>query len=129
MFQETRIVDELPLSDADRVGLDAVLRPELEKFEFDIPRNSETKFVEVWLQYRLQLFHPDGTEIAAWPVVGYGKSQTGMLGNSGSLRRAAVRAMREVGATLSTGFAKQPGVGEWLEETQDEANLSVDSRL
>jgi hypothetical protein len=104
------------------------VEPELEKFEFDVPRNTDSKFVEVWLQYRLKLLQTDGTQIAAWPVVGYGKAQTGMLGNEGSLRRAAVRAMREVGATLSTGFAKQPAVGEWLEENQHEANLSADTK-
>ena len=127
MFRESRIVPMLPLSEADLSGLDAVLQPELEKFEFDVPRNPDAKFVEVWLQYRLTLLQTDGTQIAAWPVVGYGKAQTGMLGNEGSLRRAAVRAMREVGATLVTGFAKQPAVGEWLEETHHEANLSVDT--
>ncbi len=127
MFAETRIITTMPLSESERSGLDAVLQPELEKFEFDVPRNPDAKFVEVWLQYRLSLLHTDGTPIAAWPVVGYGKAQTGMLGNEGSLRRAAVRAMREVGATLVTGFAKQPAVGEWLEETHHEANLSVDS--
>ncbi len=128
MFRETRIVSAPSLSEADLSGLDAVLQPELEKFEFDVPRSSESKFVEVWLQYRLTLLATDGTQIAAWPVVGYGKAQTGMLGNEGSLRRAAVRAMREVGATLVTGFAKQPAVGEWLEETHHEANLSVENK-
>ena len=127
MFREARIVPTLPLSEADRTGLDAVLQPELEKFEFDVPRNPDAKFVEVWLQYRMTLLATDGTQIAAWPVVGYGKAQTGMLGNEGSLRRAAVRAMREVGATLVTGFAKQPAVGEWLEETHHEANLAVEN--
>lgn len=125
MFRETRIVEALPLSEADQLQLDAVLQPELEKFEFDVPRNPDAKFVEVWLQYRLTLLATDGTQIANWPVVGYGKAQTGMLGNEGSLRKAAVRAMREVGASLVTGFAKQPAVGEWLEETHHEANLSM----
>ena len=127
MFREARSVTTLPLSEAERHELDAVLQPEVEKFEFDVPRNSDAKFVEVWLQYRLKLLTTDGTQIADWAIVGYGKAQKGMLGNEGSLRKAAVRAMREAGATLATGFAKQPAVGQWLEEAHDEITLSVDT--
>lgn len=111
MFTETTVVSELPASP----NLDAVLRPQLDKFEFDVPIGSDAKFVEVWLQYTMHLTDPDGTVISEWPVTGYGKSKVGRLRNNDSLRKAAVRAMREVGAQIVTKFSSQPGIVAWLE--------------
>ena len=118
MFVETRNVDTLPLSESDRAGLDAVIEPVLEKFEFDIPFGERDEFVEVWMQYRLMLYRPDGEVITEWPVSGYGKFETGGK-RVEAVEQAAIFAMREVGATISTKFAEQPDVGYWLEEVQD----------
>lgn len=111
MFTETTVISELPAT----ADLDAVMRPQLDKFEFDVPVGSDAKFVEVWLQYTMHLTGPDGTVISEWPVTGYGKSKVGRLRNNESLRKAAVRAMREVGAQIVTKFSSQPGIEAWLE--------------
>ncbi|HEY8521694.1 MAG TPA: hypothetical protein VIN61_16610 [Gammaproteobacteria bacterium] len=121
MFLETRVVEGLP---ASGMGLDGVLHPALEKFEFDVPIGERDEFVEVWMQYKLTLYEPDGTMVAEWPVSGYGKAE--LRGKrEEAVHRAAVVAMREVGASISTKFAAQPQVSYWLEEKTNGATLSA----
>ncbi|MBN1237239.1 MAG: hypothetical protein JXB36_01995 [Gammaproteobacteria bacterium] len=126
MFAEIRTVEDVPLDPSAQ--LDGVLLPELEKFEFDVPIGTRDEFVEVWMQYSLTLFEPDGEVVTEWPVSGYGKAE--LTGNrEDALSRAAIVAMREVGATISTKFAEQPDVQYWLEENRNEAALSAETRL
>jgi hypothetical protein len=122
MFQETHNVDSVPL--ADRGSLDGVLKPTIEKFEFDIPVNEKNKFVEVWIQYQLTLFEPDGNTVVAWPVSGYGKHELGHS-KEDAVQRAAITAMREVGAAIATKFAQQPQVKNWLAEKQHGSTTGV----
>jgi hypothetical protein len=128
MFDRTQDIDDLPLSEGDAFGVDGVLRATLEKFEFDVPIGERDEFVEVWMQYRLFLHEPDGEVVAEWPVTGYGKSEL-KRNREEAVRRAAIVAMREAGATISTQFAQQPQISYWLEERRNAAQLSVDSRL
>jgi hypothetical protein len=123
MFRETRNVDSLPVAAGDGT-LDGVLRPTLEKFEFDVPVGERDKFVEVWMQYMLTLYEPNGDTVAEWQVSGYGKSELGR-NREDAVQRAAVTAMREVGATISTKFAQQPQVRTWLGEKQNGTTASV----
>jgi hypothetical protein len=128
MFQETREVPEMPTGTAASIGLDGIIKPTLEKFEFDVPVSGRDKFAEVWLQYRLDLYDANGELVANWPVTGYGKAELHRTNHEGSVNQAAVVAMREVGATIATKFAQQPQISYWLEERQDAAPLSVQSR-
>ncbi len=121
MFSSTETVGSLPLEAADQARLDAVIRPELERFEFDVPIQRTDQFVEVWMQYQMRLYDTDGELIAEWPVTGYGKAEHGNRG--AALNRAAVVAMRDAGAEISTEFSAQPAVGYWLEERQNESAL------
>ncbi|MGD8810706.1 MAG: hypothetical protein PVG24_13940, partial [Gammaproteobacteria bacterium] len=120
MFVETRMVDGIELTPTERATLDGVIVPELEKFEFDIPFGERDEFVEVWMQYKLTLYRADGRMVIEWPVSGYGKFETGGK-RVDAVEQAAIFAMREVGATISTKFAEQPDVGYWLQEVQDAA--------
>ena len=113
MFQETRKVDAVPTDES----IDGVLKTTLEKFEFDVPVNEKNKFVEVWIQYQLSLFDPDGNMVTAWPVSGYGKHELGHS-KEDAVQRAAIVAMREVGAAIATKFAQQPQIKNWLAEKQ-----------
>lgn len=122
MFQETRNVDSVPGPNLDT--LDGVLKPTIEKFEFDIPINEKNKFVEVWIQYQLTLFEPDGNTVVAWPVSGYGKHELGHS-KEDAVQRAAITAMREVGAAIATKFAQQPQIKNWLAEKQNGATAGV----
>ncbi len=127
MFLETRPVDQMPLTSTDLFRLDGVLWPQLEKFEFEVPIIKRDEFVEVWMQYRLRLYEPDGALVVEWPVSGYGKAE---LGNrEAALHQATVVAMREVGAAISTRFAEQPQVEYWLQERRNAAALSAESPL
>lgn len=124
MFVETKRVDSVPV-DGSAGHVDGVLQPRLEKFEFDVPIGERDEFVEVWMQYLLTLYEPDGSVVTEWPVSGYGKAELTRR-REDSVRRAAIVAMREVGATISTKFAEQPDVSYWLQEKRNEAALSAD---
>ncbi len=126
MFVATEPVGALPVEAEAEVRLDAVLKPELERFEFDVPVRREDEFVEVWMQYQLRLYETDGQLIAEWPVTGYGKAEHGSRGDA--LNRAAVVAMREVGAAISTEFSAQPDVEYWLQEKENESALSSEAQ-
>lgn len=124
MFAETTMVASVP-AQGSAGNLDGVLQPRLEKFEFDVPIGERDEFVEVWMQYLLTLYEPDGSVVIEWPVSGYGKAELTRR-QEDAVRRAAIVAMREVGATISTKFAEQPDVSYWLQERQNEAALSAD---
>jgi hypothetical protein len=123
MFSETRSVEELPLASGNS-DLDGVLRPTLEKFEFDVPVGERDQFVEVWMQYQIALYEPDGTTVYQWPVSGYGKSELSRDPED-AVQRAAIVAMREVGATISTKFAEQPQVKDWLGEKEHGGTAAI----
>ena len=128
MFVEARNISNMETDQANLGALDGVLRPTLEKFEFDVPFGERDQFVEVWMQYRLFLYETDGAIVAEWPVTGYGKAELSGK-REDAVRRAAIVAMREAGATISTQFANQPQVNYWLEERGNAAALSVESRF
>jgi hypothetical protein len=112
MFQQTRDLDSLALAAGDTT-LDGVIEPKLEKFEFDVPQGERDEFVEVWLQYQITVYEPDGATVIQWPVSGYGKSEL-LRDAEDAVQRAAIVAMREAGATISTKFIEQPQIKEWL---------------
>ena len=93
--------------------MDGVIEPKLEKFEFDVPTGERDEFVEVWLQYQITVYEPDGGTVIQWPVSGYGKSEL-LRDPEDAVQRAAIVAMREAGATISTKFSEQPQVKTWL---------------
>lgn len=125
MFTDTQVVKSVPVDNAGQ--LDGVLHPVLEKFEFDVPIGERDEFVEVWMQYRLTLLEPEGDVVTEWDVSGYGKSELGRDREEAVLK-AAIVAMREVGATISTKFAEQPPVAYWLGERQNESATSAEVR-
>ena len=112
MFRETRDVESLAFVAGDR-SLDGVIEPKLDKFEFDVPTGERDEFVEVWLQYEITVYDPDGGTVIQWPVSGYGKSEL-VRDPEDAVQRAAIVAMREAGATISTKFSDQPQVKQWL---------------
>jgi hypothetical protein len=129
MFIATEHVTESTLAQALR-NLDGVIRPSLQAFEFEVPSsaNRRDQFVEVWMQYNLELFGPNGELVIDWPVSGYGRTALSR-GAERSVNRAATIAMRDVGAAITTRFAQQPQVTHWLEERRNEAALPVGARL
>ncbi len=123
MFAETRKVEAVPLAAGDG-QLDGVLHTKLDKFEFDVPVGERDEFVEVWMQYQLTLYEPDGQTVVSWPVSGYGKSEL-TRNREDAVQRAAVVAMREVGANIATKFSAQPQVSYWLGEKENGATATA----
>jgi hypothetical protein len=117
MFAAVEPVNELPLTEIDSSRIDGVLSPELDRYEFDVPIGQSDEFVEVWMQYLLRLYEPNGELITEWPVSGYGKAELMRTADrTNAIGRATVLAMREVGAVIATRFAEQPEVEYWLQE-------------
>ena len=112
MFRDTTDLESLAVA-AGNTTLDGVIEPKLEKFEFDVPNGERDEFVEVWLQYQITVYEPSGATVIQWPVSGYGKSEL-LRDAEDAVQRAAVVAMREAGATISTKFTEQPQIKEWL---------------
>jgi hypothetical protein len=127
MFASVEEVQNVPVQGTDAGQLDGVIRPTLEKFEFDVPVGERDKFVEVWIQYKLTLYKPDGSVVTEWPVSGYGKAEL-VRSREASVNQAAIVALRDVGAAISTKFAAQPDVSYWLQERKNAAALSAASR-
>jgi hypothetical protein len=123
MFRDTTDLDSLALAAADTT-LDGVIEPKLEKFEFDVPQGERDEFVEVWLQYQITVYEPDGATIIQWPVSGYGKSEL-LRDAKDAVQRAAIVAMREAGATIATKFSEQPQIRQWLGGIGNDAPITV----
>ena len=125
MFAALEPVYVLPFSQGDSDRIDGVLRPELDRYEFDVPLGERDEFVEVWIQYLVRLYETDGQLVTEWPVSGYGKAE--LNNRQASLNRATVVAMREVGAVVSTRFSEQPDIQYWLQEKENATALSAEA--
>ena len=108
MFREFRVVqgDGEPSS----FGVDALIEPSIDAFEFSVPEQSQTDAFAVWIRYRIRIFDGQGTQIANWPISAYGKSQTSTFGGDEALRRAAVLAMRDAAALIIMQMDKTTGI-------------------
>lgn len=95
-------------------GLDAVVEPAIETFEYLEPLISGSKFYAVTIRYRISVYSPDGGVIASWPLVAYGKSRSRAMHSGQSLGEATLSAMRDAAAILSTEFKDQKQVKAWL---------------
>ncbi|MBH97350.1 MAG: hypothetical protein CMM56_02745 [Rhodospirillaceae bacterium] len=123
MFLNVEEFYEFPNIQPEMEDIDGILWPVLDRFEFDVPVGQRDEFVEVWMQYLIRLYDPDGQLVTEWTVSGYGKAE--LLNREQALNRATVVAMREVGATISTKFSDQPDVQDWLQDRQISTVLSV----
>jgi hypothetical protein len=102
MFSSVTILG--PDDDPQLMGLDALIEPTIDAFEFSTPGQSNTEAFAVWIRYRLKVFDPDGNLVSNWPVAAYGKSQTTKMGGSQALQRAAILAMRDAAALMIMKF-------------------------
>jgi len=108
MFAEVQIITGE--GDAASLGVDALIEPSIDAFEFSVPEQSQTEAFAVWIRYRIKIFDRQGTQVANWPISSYGKSQTSTFGNDAALRRAAVLAMRDAAALIIMQMDKSTGI-------------------
>lgn len=98
--------------DAQTHGLDAVIEPSIDAFEFSVPEQSQTDAFAVWIRYRIKIFDRAGTQVANWPISAYGKSQSSTFGGDDALRHAAVLAMRDAAALVILQMDKSTGISK-----------------
>lgn len=115
MFTDFSVIAD----DADPrdLGIDALIEPSIDAFEFSVPSQSQTDDFAVWIRYRIKIFDADGTQVANWPIAAYGKSQTTTFGGDEALQRAAVLAMRDAAALIIMQMDKATGISK-LRETR-----------
>ncbi len=115
MFARTVQVDAPPSAGATGDGLDAVLQIKVSEFGFLTPRETGQRFFAVSFKYQILLWEPDGTRIADWRVVGYGKSPWSAFKDEIGLRNATAIAIRDAAAAVALGFDRVPAIASWLE--------------
>ncbi len=112
MFTDVTLIAES--EDAATLGLDAIIEPSIDAFEFSVPEQSQTDSFAVWIRYRIKIFDRNGTQIANWPISAYGKSQTSTFGGDEALRRAAVLAMRDAAALIIMQMDRSTGISKLI---------------
>ena len=98
--------------------LDGILAPHIEEVQFAIPDQTGGEFYEVWIRYQIRLLEADGTPLAEWPLIGYGKANKANYGTmdrrAAALNEATIWALRDAAALLSFQFRDQAEVQDWL---------------
>ena len=92
------------------LGIDALIEPSIDAFEFSVPNQSQSEEFAVWIRYRIKIFDANGDQIANWPISAYGKSMSEGIGSDDALRRAAVLAMRDAAALVILQMDKATGI-------------------
>jgi hypothetical protein len=109
----TNVVELSPDSAANAVaGVDLIIEPRLEELEFSVPNQSGTDQYVVWLRYSLKILLPDEQLVSDWRITAYGQKDEGNLGmgSEDAMKAAAIKALRDAGASIAIGFANAPGV-------------------
>lgn len=110
-------------ADARDLGIDALIEPSIDAFEFSVPSQSQTEEFAVWIRYRIKIFDKDGTQIANWPIAAYGKSQSSSFGGDEALKRAAVLAMRDAAALIIMQMDKATGISKLSEAHANQTTI------
>jgi len=119
VFSEMQHVSSIEAAATEMPGLELIVSPSVDAFEFSLPSQSATDQYAVWIRYNLDVYGRDGQLILRWPVAAYGQSGTGGLSDEASMERATVLALRDASAAIATGFAQQPRIRELLEGEEE----------
>ncbi len=114
LFPVTQRVSGIDTAPQEMPGLDAVLVPAVDAFEFSSPSQSATDQYAVWIRYNLDVYDGEGQLVVRWPVSAYGQSGTSGLSGEESMERATVLALRDAAAAIAVGFANQRAIREKL---------------
>ena len=100
LFAHTQRVESVA---AAAPAVEAIIVPAVEELQFSIPEQTRSDFFEVWIKYKIDVYHPDGELLVSWPLPAYGKSNSrnfGFMegGQTPGLSEAAVRALRDAAA-------------------------------
>lgn len=107
-----QILDLVPDSATE---YDLKIQPEILDFQYSIPSETKLNVYEIWVKYRLQISDSQENELADWVVKGYGKTPGSTMGSAlKSFNTASNIALRDVGAQLAIGFAKQQSIQDYI---------------
>ena len=123
-FRDYQVIDAS--TDARDLGLDALIEPTIDAFEFSVPNQSQTDEFAVWIRYRIKIFDGEGKQVANWPISAYGKAQTTTFGGDAALRRAAVLAMRDAAALVILQMDKATGISKLSALRNEAASQTAD---
>jgi len=115
MFKETielRLAEDGTIVLPENKRLDAIIEPRLEDFEFSVPRQSGNDQYTVWIRYNIRITTPESERIGDWRITAYGQVDEGSmgLGDENAMQEAAIIALRDAAANISTAFSNAPGV-------------------
>ena len=108
MFDDVTVIG--PDDDAATLGVDALVEPSIDAFEFSVPSQSKTESYAVWIRYRLKIYDNAGDMYANWPLSAYGKSEQFGLTGDEPLKRAAILAMRDAAALMIMNLDKATAI-------------------
>ena len=113
MFTEYMVIDHE--TNPQDLGIDALIEPAIDAFEFSVPNQSQTEEFAVWIRYRIKIYDDKGDQIANWPISAYGKAPSTTFGGDAALRRDAVLAMRDAAALVIMQMDKATGISKLSE--------------
>ncbi|CAN5135737.1 hypothetical protein BH24PSE2_BH24PSE2_04270 [soil metagenome] len=116
MFSRLVRLEAIPAGASGTPEVDGILEPLIEDFQFATPGQTQSKFYEVWIRYRLRLYSPAGELVESWPLSAYGKSRSQFAQAKDSINDATLVAMRDAAALLVLKFKTEPAVPEWFTE-------------
>lgn len=88
-------------------GLQAIFEPRIEQFSFTTARETGRHYA-VTIRYRIVLYAPDGAQVDAFTLTGYGNSLGSGASSTRPLDEAARAAMRDAAAKFLVQFPEQP---------------------
>ena len=90
-------------------GVDAIVQPGIEAFEFSLPRHSRSDQYAVWISYTISVYDPDGELRTRWPVKAYGEVDSRRFKGNASMREATVLAMRDAATIIIDSLNRDTG--------------------
>lgn len=93
--------------------------PSIEELQFSTPKQTRSKYFEVWIKYKFEMRNPDGSSRGEFPLTAYGKAHIqnySMNTNSAALQEAANAACRDAMAFFALEFRTIGPVKTWLAE-------------
>lgn len=107
--------ESLTSLDENNPDYDLVLLPSINEFQYSSPKETRSKIYEVWIRYNMQVYSGNGELVADWIMSAYGKTPSAFLkSREEAMNQAIIVALRDLGASLTTGFARVPEVKSWL---------------
>ena len=89
-------------------GISAVFEPRIEDYSFATARETGGIYVAVTINYRINLFTPDGVRYDNFTITGYGTALAGGMKTGAPLDVASGAAMRDAAAKFLVQFPNQP---------------------